>query len=86
MAQPEICIDVTVMRKRDLTDFSRNWKKNIWRVNAKYSTNVVRVGLKLFRNFYDCDDKSDREARYEFFAKSTNENHRQSWFWSCLKR
>ena len=86
MAQPEICIDVTVMRKRDLTDFSRNWKKIIWRVNAKYSTNVVRVGLKLFRNFYDCDDKSDREARYEFFAKSTNENHRQSWFWSCLKR
>ena len=66
--------------------FSKLKKKNIWRVNAKYSTNVVRVGLKLFRNFYDCDDKSDREARYEFFAKSTNENHRQSWFWSCLKR
>ena len=43
MAQPEICIDVTVMRKKDLSaaDFSQNLKKWFsWLVNANYLTKM----------------------------------------------
>ena len=63
MAQPEICIDVTVMRKKDLSaaDFSQNLKKWFsWLVhqspNSRWQLSVRSVrwtlGLK-FRKFYE---------------------------------